>query len=482
MANLIDLLKGVKNKIGSNNVTEFAPLVKVEGADDRGLMPDGSFAQTQPLQLEHLQVDNNGQLVPNAQFHPMNTTQPVTNNGLFSKIANKTVDAVFGKQAPATDNVNAESMEVTVSDNPRVGGLINDISGGYRENRNNAFNLKNWGDNDLGNNREKGFAYRLGEGLGSTARGLKRAGGALGRFADTPLGRAAIMAGIVGATGGSGLQALAYGGTAGLGNQVNRMNDNLYRRDLKAQGIDTSNIKGYITKDTYQNLINSRIAQENAAYRRMYYDNQNINQQELMEFRRREAERQARQDERDYYLDSQRVAQGWANIENDRKKANQLKPIGDSQVKDLKGTTDFINSLNNISTRYSDPKYDKMFGLKGDIRRNNPFSRYDAEASLFKQDVEILRQRYAKLLEGGRLSDSDRAFYQKALFNPNVSRKDFLEAVRRMRATLEQDYENALNMYEKQGKDVSDFRMYSQPQRANNTGITKSGIKYEVIE
>ena len=281
MAKFFDLLRGMGNKVkntGSNlfdmlrrkeqQETEFAPLPKVEGADDRGLMPDGSFAQTQPLQLEHLQVDNNGQLVPNAQFHPMNTTQPVTNNGLFSKIANKTVDAVFGKQAPATDNVNANTMEVTVSDNPRVGGLINDITGGYRENRNNAFNLKNWGNNDLGNDREKGLAYRFGEGLGTTARGLKRVGGALGRFADTPLGRAAIMAGVVGATGGSGLQALAYGGSAGLMNQQNRMRDNIYRNQLRNLGVseeDINSIKGYISSDVYKNVADSYKARWNKA-------------------------------------------------------------------------------------------------------------------------------------------------------------------------------------------------------------------------
>ena len=270
MAKFFDLLRGVGNKVkntGSNlfdmlrrkepQEIEFAPLPKVEGADDRGLMPDGSFAQTQPLQLEHLQVDNNGQLVPNAQFHPMNTTQPVTNNGLFSKIANKTVDAVFGKQATPTDNVNANTMEVTVSDNPRVGGLINDITGGYRENRDNAFNLENWGNNDLGNDREKGLAYRFGEGLGTTARGLGRGLNRVGKFIDSPLGRGVLTAGLVGLTGGGVLPMLAYGSTAGVLNQTNRMKDSIYRNQLKNLGLsdeEIGSIKGYITNDVYKNI------------------------------------------------------------------------------------------------------------------------------------------------------------------------------------------------------------------------------------
>lgn len=412
---LFDFIKGMGNKVkntGSNlfdmlrreepQEIEFAPLPKVEGANSAGLMPDGSFAQRQPLQLEYIQVDENGQQIPNAQFHPMNTNKPNANNpvknNLFSKIANKTVDAVFGKQAPATDNINANTMEVTVSDNPRVGGLINDITGGYRENRDNAFNLENWGNNDLGNDREKGLAYRFGEGLGTTARGLKRVGGALGRFADTPLGRAAIMAGVVGATGGSGLQALAYGGTAGLGNQVNRMNDKLYRQDLEAQGIDTSNIKGYITKDTYQNLINSRIAQENAAYRRMYYDNQNINQQELIEFRKREAERQARQDAFDNSIKQQQVAQGWAKIKaDDEKKGTNNVANLQAVSQQLKRFEDSFKGMPNKLESNTLGRFRNFTGLQTETEAN------------FNSQRQLLFNKIARDLGGekGVLSDQD---------------------------------------------------------------------------
>ena len=401
MAKLFDLLRGMGNKVkntGSNLFdmlrrnelpeTEFAPLPKVEGADDRGLMPDGSLAQT----VQPIQVDSNGQALENPNIHAMR------DGGLGTKLRTKFTNALFGKQAPATDNVNAESMEVTVSDNPRIGGLINDISGGYRENRNNAFNLKNWGDNDLGNDREKGFAYRLGEGLGSTARGLKRVGGAVGRFADSPFGRAAIMAGIVGATGGSGLQALAYGGTAGLGNQVNRMNDKLYRQDLEAQGIDTSNIKGYITKDTYQNLINSRIAQENAAYRRMYYDNQNINQQEMMDLRRREAERQARQDAFDNSIKQQQVAQGWAKIKADDEKK------GTNNVANLQAVSQqlkrFEDSFKNMPNKLESNTLGRL--------RNFTGLQTETEAN-FNSQRQLLFNKIARDLGGekGVLSDQD---------------------------------------------------------------------------
>ena len=121
--------------------------------------------------------------------------------------------------------------------NPRTGGLLNDIASGFRENASTPFAVSN-----LEPQQNKGFATRLGEGLGSVA-----------RFADSPLGRMALTAGIVGATGGSGLQALSYGATAGVGNQKLRTQDQFYRNQLQAEGTDTSNIQGYITPEMYKN-------------------------------------------------------------------------------------------------------------------------------------------------------------------------------------------------------------------------------------
>ena len=129
------------------------------------------------------------------------------------------------------------SYSLGAAQNPRTGGLLNDIASGFRENVSTPFAVSN-----LEPQQNKGFATRLGEGLGSAA-----------RFADSPLGRMALTAGVVAATGGSGLQALTYGATAGVGNQNLRTQDQFYRNQLQNEGVDTSQIQGYVTPEMYKN-------------------------------------------------------------------------------------------------------------------------------------------------------------------------------------------------------------------------------------
>ena len=120
---------------------------------------------------------------------------------------------------------------------PKVGGLFNDIASGYKENRNTPFQIEN-----LDQNQNKGVATRIGEGLGTLA-----------RFGQSPLGRGALVAGLIGATGGSGLEALAYGGTASVTNQQLKNQDEFYRDQLNQQGVDTSKVGGYITPEMFKN-------------------------------------------------------------------------------------------------------------------------------------------------------------------------------------------------------------------------------------
>jgi hypothetical protein len=175
---------------------------------------------------------------------------------LQSKVGSTLGEALIGKQEPMIDYVdikgvdvnspefaeNAPIAEIGVTEAPRVGGLLNDIRNGAKENFATGFAAPNWEQTITPDGRKKGLGYRFGEGLGSFA-----------KFAESPLGRGLLMAGIVGASGGSGLEALGYGAGAGLGNQQVRMKDQLYRNALEQQGVDTSNIKGYITDDPFKN-------------------------------------------------------------------------------------------------------------------------------------------------------------------------------------------------------------------------------------
>jgi hypothetical protein len=220
---------------------EFAPLKKDPYADSAGVRKSGRFASGEA---------------------------PTSNElSLKQKISN----ALLGEQAPATDTINSDdtnALSSTISENPRRGGILRDIASGYNENRSTPISLENFGQNTLADGRNKGFAYRLGEGLGSLA-----------RIGESPLGRGLITAGLVGATGGSGLEALAYGGQAGALNQQNRSADQMYRNQLKDNygysEDDLNKVHGYINKDTFNNLTKSQNSAMNIAIKQQTTDSMN---------------------------------------------------------------------------------------------------------------------------------------------------------------------------------------------------------------
>ena len=90
-------------------------------------------------------------------------------------------ERLFGQQAPSTDDIDMPSLQgvdtsspyykesmgedapqvnITASQNPRVGGIFNDITSGYQENRFTPVSMNNFSDNTLSDGRSKGFAYR----------------------------------------------------------------------------------------------------------------------------------------------------------------------------------------------------------------------------------------------------------------------------------------------------------------------------------
>lgn len=273
--NLFDFL--MKKQTINNNPIDFKPLVKDPLADSTGYRADGSMAHSQELPLVQINNDNTattqqwqehkkptfGQRVGEMLFgkQAQATDSVNTENPLFNMITAKTDD--WKKQGISDEAIQGVSQGLnsgnkelaqfitdnkintpktteeialakegkfndytpvasTISENPRVGGALRDIAGGYNENLNNAISLDNFGQNETPDGRKKGFAYRLGEGLGS-----------ISRFAQSPLGRGLIVGGLVGATGGDALPMLAYGAGTTMQNQASRMNDKLYRNELK---------------------------------------------------------------------------------------------------------------------------------------------------------------------------------------------------------------------------------------------------------
>ena len=207
------------------------------------------------------------QNMPALQLNADGTAQVVDNVPDMQpvRLRDRLANALFGVQSTPTDGVlNLNTGEITgkdaitgedvtynpmtnstISSNPRVGGLLNDLSSGYNENYNNRFNVGNWGDNELPFDRKKGFGYRLGEGLGT-----------LGRFIDSPLGRGVLAYGLNSALGYK--NSLQEGLNAAVGRQNAQTADRLYRGQLKQMGYtddDLAQINGNITSDVYRNLL-----------------------------------------------------------------------------------------------------------------------------------------------------------------------------------------------------------------------------------
>lgn len=241
---------------------------------------------TQPLQLVQAAPNAEGGLDAQVtEWQPRPTKA--------QKFGNKLADLLFGEAAPSTDSIGAGNGQpitmkdeitgenitytpqntTTISQNPRVGGLFRDLGAGARENFATGFAANNLTDNMTADGRKKGFAYRLGEGLGS-----------VGRVLESPLGRGLLTAAIVGATGGGGLQALAYGGLAGSLNQKLRYNDKMYRDEMLRNAYNSlrnspefntlsSNEQEILAKQVQDRLFGGNIPAELTEQQQMMYEN-----------------------------------------------------------------------------------------------------------------------------------------------------------------------------------------------------------------
>ena len=405
-------------------------------------------------------------------------------SNLQSKVGNALGNALIGKQEPMIDYVDikgvdvnspefAENMpiaEIGVTEAPRVGGLLNDIRSGAKENFATGFAAPNWEQTITPYGRKKGLGYRFGEGLGSFA-----------RFAESPLGRGLLMAGIVGASGGSGLEALGYGTGAGLLNQQSRMKDKMYRNELEKMGFDTTGITGYVGDDTFNKIFQSKQLQDNAEYRNALLETNRINQQFANQMAQDKLEYQKQQDAVQNYLNSQKVAQGWANVENNKQKANSGKIMPASSATGLSGTQQGINQMTTLMGQI--PKYAKrgLAGPVGSLRRFNP---YDADAQAFQQYVNTYKQVIGKGLEGGVLRKEDEAKYEKIIPRMGDTEEVLMRKAQQLQQMLIEKYNTDLEALYNAGYDTGNFNYYGLQSSTGNgkSGVTKSGVKYEVIE
>jgi hypothetical protein len=158
-----------------------------------------------------------------------------------------------------------------------------------RENFATGFAAPNLFDDTTSDGRKKGFAYRLGEGLGTA-----------GRFLESAPGRALLTAGAVGLAGGNGADMLAYGIQGGALNNRLRTQDRMYRDEMLRNAYSSlinspefaamddeqkqaalnnlqnqvNNMRGYVTDDMYKNFVTAQQLRDNADWKRLYFDSQ----------------------------------------------------------------------------------------------------------------------------------------------------------------------------------------------------------------
>lgn len=316
--NLFDLLK--RKNAFDEYAKNMKPLQPVTGLTTNGQEPN----------VDLVQVDDTGNLAQN----PTQVQQPVsTVEKMKTPKGQRLASFLLGAQAPATDSIDTDNgaISATISESPRVGGVLPNLMNGYRENVNSGFNLENLTDNIGLDGRNKGLAYRVGEGLGTAA-----------RFFDSPAGRMLLAYGTSNMLGDT--NPLEQAVTAGAVNLNSRMNDRIYRNDLianakqqllsnpeynqlseaeKAQILNNlaqeenysklndeqkarllsdreneylsnrrnqqlqdvenniNGLRGFVTNDIYKNLINSQQIRDNYAYRNMMLNNQQ-RQNEIM--------------------------------------------------------------------------------------------------------------------------------------------------------------------------------------------------------
>ena len=218
MANLFNLLTNVGNNIKNKGSNLWNKITTTPEERERQFW-QGSETNKQPVKLDMELLSEDGGTDIQKTVDAAQKTTPLS---LSDRLFGRTIEKNFQKYNPETKQV-----EMTTVSSTRP-GFFNSLDQGMNENYYNAFNPNNLGNNLDANGNKKGFAYRLGEGLGTITRAL---GGGLG---DSYI------------AGTEGLD-------AAMKRQSYRTGDQMYREALRRQGVDVSKIGGLITDEMFKN-------------------------------------------------------------------------------------------------------------------------------------------------------------------------------------------------------------------------------------
>jgi hypothetical protein len=384
-------------------------------------------------QIQPLQMAENGGIDAQKTLE-LALAQPKT---LGERLGGRTVNVDFESSNPETGEIEVNRVSKYQP------GLLNDIRSGARENFATGFAAPNWEQTITPDGRKKGLGYRFGEGLGSFA-----------RFAESPLGRGLIMAGIVGASGGSGLEALGYGAGAGLGNQQARMKDKMYRNELEKMGFDTTGITGYVGDDTFNKIYQSKQLQDNAEYRNALLKGQQKDNEVNTQLALAKLEQEKVNNATKNALEQQKLNLERLKIENEGKEGQNK---GDMVFSQLQLLEDAFNNMPQSKAKVGQKGKAILTGATNLVGlRNDDVTAYEAIRNPL---VTTLARSIAG--EKGVLTDRDFARAEK------------------MVPTSFDSPEQAQAKFEQIRKLVGVSLGGSTPQAGNTT---KSGVKYEVID
>lgn len=407
MVNLFDL---ISNKVG--NVGD-----KV-GSFYKNLTT--SNAPTLPV----IQLADNGEIDYQKSFDETQK-QP---RGMWEHLTGRTITMDADSTDPETGEMTTQRIAKFQP------GFFNNLVSGAKENFATGFAAPNLTD-DTGAYGKKGFGYRLGEGLGT-----------LGRFLESPVGRGLLVGGIVGASGGSGLEALGYGAGTTMGNQGNRMRDRAYREQLEGMGVDTSNIRGYITDDVYKNIVSMKQLKDNADYRNALLETQQNNQLVSQQIAKDKLNYQMQQDARDYNLKNRELGLKEQKILND-----MTKDAG--KLDSLKAVS---NQLKRFESTFADMPNKLESNTLGRVRNLTGFQT-ETEAN-FNSQRTLLFNKIARDLGGekGVLSDQDIKRIEKAL-------PDYTDSYAQKQAKMQAVYALLNDRLSVEGGSLDDFDTETDP-------------------
>lgn len=376
----------------------------------------------------------------------------------------------------------------------RQGGFLRDLASGANENYNSSISLDNLTNNLTSEGKQKGFGYRLGEGLGT-----------LGRFAQSPTGRGLITAGLVGLTGGNALQSLAFGGQAGALNQRLRNEDKIYRNDLinyrqsqlqnsrdyntlspmeqqnvleelkndesykKANDVtkkqmlvkallntlrdkqasqmqsiedEINGYRGYVTSQPYSNMINTAQLRDNAEYRNLELTLMDENRKAMQKLREEEIQNRKLQNQfqnnmamANLGLKQQEMANNNYYKQQDLNiKREQLKNTNKTLLKEERQAQGLISAMQNaIKIVKQNPN---AFGFVKGIVPQGITNRVDTEGTKYRAIVNSVSAEYRKWLTGAQMSDKERAEYYKFLPSPTDNAQITIRKLQGMINTL----------------------------------------------